>query len=125
MEGFLDALEVELVSEAGRFGRGQWRLLVPLRFKCETLYTVPNGFITDFATVPRVPLLFEVLGERAHKAAVLHDWAYECGLMSRYGADLLFLKAMKVTNVPLWVRLMMFCAVRLFGKSSYRSRGTI
>lgn len=42
--------------------------------------TVPRGFITDFASVPRLAQLLPGFNrtEASANAAVLHDWAYCC-----------------------------------------------
>lgn len=52
-----------------------WRVIAPLIWTGETdTFTVPVGFVTDFATVPRF-LHWLVLPYGAYtRAAVLHDW---------------------------------------------------
>ena len=54
-------------------------------------YIVPAGFITDFASIPR--LFWTVVGHPAGKyaqAAVLHDYLYRTNSVSRAKADSLF-----------------------------------
>jgi hypothetical protein len=41
--------------------------------------TVPIGFQTDFASVPRIPVVFELYGNKAHEPAVVHDYLYSLG----------------------------------------------
>ena len=82
--------------------------------------TVPAGFTTDFASVPR--LFWNVLPPfgRYGKAAIVHDYLYRTrGLVSKPVADALFLEAMKALGVGTLTRYTMFLAVRLFGGSSY------
>lgn len=92
--------------------------------------TVPKGFTTDFASVPRfLPLVFSLVGDSAHKAAVLHDYLYQTHKVgpikiTRSMADSIFLEAMKVTKVPLLKRQMMFWGVRLGGSGSWKSGPT-
>ena len=37
---------------------------------------VPKGFITDLASVPRIPIAYQAWGGRCHREAVLHDFLY-------------------------------------------------
>lgn len=82
--------------------------------------TVPVGFITDFASIPRVPLVFMLFGNTAHSAAVIHDYLYTTGQVSRKIADKVFLEAMaSAGDIPFWKRWPMYCGVRLFGGSAW------
>lgn len=85
---------------------------------------VPEGFITDFASTPKVLYsIFPPIGIY-NKAAMVHDFLYsgECPLkIERAQADLFFLQAMAVLKVPKWKRKLMYFAVKLFGKSHFRS----
>ena len=77
--------------------------------------TVPFGFITDFASVPRI--FWSVLppdGEYT-QAAVLHDYMYNEKLYERKICDDIFLEAMTVLKVPGWKRRIIYYAVRMFG----------
>lgn len=79
---------------------------------------VPAGFITDFASVPRI--LWSIIPPtgRYTKAAVLHDYLYVTKgdhNFSRKYCDKLFLEAMKVLKVKKWKRIIMYLAVRAFG----------
>ncbi len=78
-------------------------------------FTVPQGFVSDFASVPR--FLWPVLPPhgRVKRAAVLHDWLYCQPEIDRPYADLLFLEAMKADSVPWLQRWAMYLGVRIFG----------
>jgi len=77
--------------------------------------TVPKGFVTDFATVPRFLWpIFPPDGEYA-QAAVLHDFMYNRRMYIRKRADKIFLEAMGVLEVPVWKQRIMYRGVRLFG----------
>lgn len=103
-------------------GEGQWRLTQYLAFysaKFDRMLIVKEGFVTDFASVPRVPgayLLFAGIGE---SAAVVHDALYTSGEVSRKAADEIYLEALEASGVSAWRRLPMFWAVRAFGASRY------
>lgn len=72
MGKFLTPLNVEKVNEK------KWKLTCDLIYKSNTIgyIIVPAGFVTDFASVPRLPFAYWVLGGRADAAAVIHDWLY-------------------------------------------------
>lgn len=86
--------------------------------------TVPKGFVTDFASVPR--LLWRVLPPTGHygKAAVVHDYLYRTTSMdyTRAEADLVFYEAMEDLGVNAWVSKLMYWAVRCFGRRAYKER---
>ena len=78
----------------------------------DDLVEVPQGFVTDFASVPR-PLwwLYAPWGRHGH-AAVLHDWGYFKQDRSRREYDHIFLEAMAVLGVGRFKRRAMWLAVR-------------
>lgn len=118
---FLSRLDVELVSGTANAGRGAWRLTKPLRYVSPKYgnFTVPAGFVTDFASIPRLPGVFLIFGDTAHEAAALHDYLYATGKVPRDVADKIFLEAMRDTGVAWWRRILMYLGVRLFGESHY------
>lgn len=100
-------------------------LLAPLVFDSFLLnlrVTVPEGFVTDFASVPRAPLTYWLFGGIGDEAAVVHDFAYEKGIVPRDVADALYLEALEACGVPAWRRRAMWAAVRTFGASRYMQR---
>lgn len=80
---------------------------------------VPKGFITDFASVPRI--FWNVIPPigKYSKAAIVHDYMYDFALKTKKEADLIFYEAMEVLGVPKWKRLIMYWAVRVFGRGEY------
>lgn len=85
----------------------------PLSVRCATVYTVPAGFLTDLASIPRP--LWTLLGHPAGRyaqAAVLHDWLLEVAAVPRARADSIFLEAMEVLGVPRLQRRLMYLGVR-------------
>ena len=82
---------------------------------------VPAGFVTDFASVPRLPFAFWLFGDSAHRAGVLHDWLYSQGEPRRW-CDAVFLAAMQAEGLLAWRRYPMWLAVRLFGARAWGRR---
>ena len=98
---FLGPLQVELVAPWKSTGRGHWALLSPLQFYSERLsvvITVPAGFITDFASVPKLPLAYGLFGGLYASPAVIHDFLCREKVMPRQKADHVFLEAMRTQN---------------------------
>lgn len=115
---FLSLLRVE----RARAGAGQWVLTADLAFSSavlDRLIIVPAGFVTDFASVPRLPLAFLLFGGVADEAAVVHDYLYSTGVCSRKLADEVFAEASKACGVSAWRRGPMWLGVRLFGGGRY------
>lgn len=94
------------------------------------LITIPAGFITDFASIPRA--LWAVLPPTGDygKAAVVHDWLYRHGglipgcphVFSRSEADAILRNASGVLGVGALTRGVMWLGVRLGGHWSWKSR---
>ncbi len=86
--------------------------------------TVPEGFQTDLATVPRALWwLFPPADPEYAAAAVLHDYLYSWRSpdgepFDRATADGIFLEAMLILGVPRWTALVMFVAVRLYSETA-------
>ena len=84
---------------------------------------VPAGFVTDFATVPRVFWFVIPPWGRYGKAAVLHDYLYAQQRSSRKRCDRIFKHAMKILSVPRWKVFLIYNSVKLFGWISYNKKG--
>ncbi len=75
---------------------------------------VPVGTETDLASVPRwLQWLCPRLGPW-DQAAVVHDYLCQKMGCSRFIADAIFREAMAALGVPLWRRVSMYYAVRLY-----------
>lgn len=98
-----------------------WRLVAFFMAKVTgdktSFIEVPKGFKTDFASVPRLPLIYSLFGNRAQKPAVLHDYLYSMGGSEneREIADEVFFAAMVTNENPWYQRYPMYMAVRAFG----------
>jgi len=118
-------------------------LLADLRYQSAILggiVTVPKGFVTDFASVPRVPIIYEAFGDYAHHESVVHDFLYQSHMInvqplaqngvigapilipvSKSLADNVFKEAMICRKKPKWKVWGMYMGVVLGGASSYAS----
>lgn len=86
----------------------------------EETITVPKGFVTDFASVPRAFWWLFPPDGKWTGGAIIHDWLYYNRgavevIYSRKECDGIFLEAMAVLSVPRWKRVTMHGAVRSFG----------
>lgn len=118
---FRSKLAVEPASE---FDDGRWRVTSPLLYYSDVLadlVTVPAGFVTDFASVPRIPVVYELCGATSAEASVVHDYLYTTKLYRRELCDDVLREASAITGVPAWRRNLMWAGVRLFGGSHWKN----
>ena len=111
--GFLDTLCVTEISDSV-FAIADH----PFRYQSaliKEVITVPVGFYTDFASVPRLGIIYALLGDRAHEPAVVHDFLYYMGMTTRKMADDILLEAMGVEGLPWWQRWPIYAGVRVGG----------
>lgn len=117
---FLSSLQVEPASE---YDDGRWRLVCSLSYYSDVLgalVMVPPGFVTDFASVPRIPVVYELCGGTSAEAAVIHDYLYTIKVYPRAMCDSVLREASALTGVPAWRRELMWAGVRLFGGSHWK-----
>lgn len=101
-----------------------WSILSPLIYCSNILgiIRVPAGFETDFASVPRVPIVFRLYGDRAHRESVIHDYLYRIDSTPEASfdiANLVFLEAMTCRGKSHFIRCGMYKGVCLGGKRHY------
>lgn len=103
------------------YDAGAWVLVKELVWQgAYEALAVPVGFKTDFASVPRLFWgLFPPYG-RHTRAAVIHDWLYMTGHLSRADADGIFRRIMRECGVGRARRWTMYGALRLFGWVAWR-----
>lgn len=86
-----------------------------------TVVKVPEGFETDFASIPRI--FWNILPPtgRYGKAAVVHDFLYRTpGQATKSEADDVFLEAMTALGVGFFTRQTMYRGVQVFGRRAYK-----
>lgn len=89
----------------------------------DEIVTVPEGTITDLASVPRLPIIYLILGGRGHKEGILHDWMYKCNMFPREDCDDIFYWALKAEKKATWVAYSMWKGVRIGAGSVYEAYG--
>lgn len=107
-----------------REGRQLWMVLADFGYQSDIAgitITVPQGFVSDFASVPRIPFVYDELGDIAERPAVIHDFLYSKRLVDRDIADKVLLEAMELTEIPWTKRKLIYLGVRVGGKSHYCS----
>lgn len=128
---FIGRVALEPIEEAGLFSRGRWRTLENLVFRStrhNLIISVPVGFETDLASVPRwLPITNMLAGGTAIKAAVFHDYLYHHPayyndvrrMVPRQICDDVFDEIMEAEHVPGWRKSLMWAGVRVGGWLSY------
>lgn len=105
-------------------GRGPFVLAAPFSYCDNTtgkIFTVPAGFVTDYASIPPRFRRFFAQSARHSPAAILHDWLYAIGEPGgKYEADRIFYYAMAEYGVAQFDRDRIWTAVYAFGESGYR-----
>jgi hypothetical protein len=114
--GFQTNLEVSLKPDSD----GIWIIHSPLKYWSKILNCLivipywfesqePNDevsfFETDFASVPRVPIIYEMWGNKCHREAVLHDYLFRIDsrpVVGFFRTNCVFLEAMwsRLTEGP-------------------------
>lgn len=122
---FLTELDLRDIGESD--GKTVYRLLAPLSYGCHNgaVITAPEGFQTDLASVPRLPIIFSLWGDRAHREAVLHDYLYCMDsepVLERSEADGLFKQAMMSRGQPWRIYYFMWLGVRAGGWQYFHKR---
>lgn len=116
---FLNQLSIKAERGSNCYTLTKW-----LTYESEDsqIWSVSIGFVTDFASIPRMLKGFvDDNDPRIREAAVLHDFLYSICVTGRRKADLLFLEAMKSLEAPWFIRYPVYLSVRLFGGSHWNS----
>ncbi len=107
-----------------------WVLREPLVYKRpdnNNSITVPRGFVSDFASVPRIFWIAFPRTDKYTAAAVVHDYLYwqqpsEC---DQECADDLLLVAMEQAQVDYITRNAIYSAVRIAGSDAYEENALL
>ena len=128
---FVGRVALEPTKEAGLFDRGLWCTVEPLIYKSarfDVVVSVPVGFKTDLASIPRIlPITYALTGGTAIKAALIHDYIYHYPVyhndkrkrLPRHLCDDIFYQIMCEEGVPKWRRNLMWLGVRVGGWFAY------
>ena len=84
--------------------------------------TVNRGFVTDFASTPKlIHFIYPPQGKYS-KASIVHDFMYSTNWFSKEIADNTFLNIMLNDGVPKFTAYAFYYSVKLFGGSRYGTK---
>jgi hypothetical protein len=118
VSAFLTDLDTRLVCE---FDNTE-SLLAPLEYYSDLLerkLVVPTGFVTDFASVPRVLGAYLLFGGKGRRASALHDMLYTSRIVDRETADLVLREALLATGYSRFTAQAFYLGVRAGGQSHW------
>lgn len=121
--GFVNRTSFDVYDE----GKHEFVVLSPLSFRSQSgeEFTIPAGFITDFASYPAVARFVFGVNDKSRYAAVLHDYLYSQQIGTRKQADVLFREALAHVGVEGWKRAILYRAVRIGGWVRYNDTKTV
>ena len=117
MSGFLDSLVVTPMDDAKT-----WILLQSFRYETREGEEIKAevGFMTDFASIPRILWFIFPRWGKYGKASVIHDWMYWAQEVDHHHvADKIMFEAMEDLSVPFHQKYPIYWAVYLFGLGSW------
>ncbi len=120
----VEILQLNEIPKLSPFADGVWWRVL----KCFDWYSrksrfttkIPEGFVTDFASVP---LPFRMVLPRwatYGPAAIVHDWLYWDQQICRESADKFILEEMEEAGVGIPVQWLIYVALRLGGWFAWR-----
>lgn len=122
MSAFLSPLHVNILppNETGR--RQRYVLIAPFVYQSDSVgqVSVPEGFQTDFASIPRLAWRYiDPEDPVILFASVVHDYLYSVQSTSREVADRVLVEAMGISGARWDQRKAVHAAVRMFGGSHW------
>lgn len=117
MSAFEGDLIVKLLEDTVK---AQWELILPFTYHSDVAkqtFVAPQGFQTDFCSVPHVPFALEFFGDRARRAGVIHDWLYTGNVpgVTREMADEVLREMCLLCGLPHWTAESFYLGVRAGG----------
>ena len=112
---FLSKLTYEKTKGTNIWGRPEYKLTKPLEYDYRgyILFRVPEGFKTDFATIPGwIPFLRPKNGKWA-KASVVHDFLCKRDGVPKSLADRVFYYAMLDDEASVFTAYLLWVSVRI------------
>lgn len=133
MSGFVNPLRMTALTDAvtgyplrNRDGKQLYRVDDPgLSFNSEIagmVITVEAKFVTDLASIPRLPLVYLLLNECANIPGVIHDFLYSKEVFPRLKCDQILREACLAIGVSSWKAWLIYTGVRIGGASHYGSK---
>lgn len=118
-------VDIRTTADKGRV----FRLMEPIQiiWRDKPAVTVPWGFWSDGASVPRVfwRLVFPKGDEKAIRAAFVHDYIYRTQPegWTKAEADRMFYDLLLEDGVPKWRAWIAYQGVKWFGHLAWQTRG--
>jgi hypothetical protein len=124
------ARQFENFVQVSPFGDGEyWFLRHELRYEVwesgGLTVPVPEGFVTDFASIPRPFWSILPTWGQYGPASIVHDYLYWDQRCTREQADAIMLLAMEDSHVSRLRRLLIFWALRMGGAWAWRSNAKL
>ena len=104
-----------------------WRLAEPLPYRLgdtEHVIEVPQGFVTDFASVPQIAWSVMSPTDRYGRAGIVHDFLYWDQGCTQEEADKIMLLGMIETDVNGVQRTLIYAALRIGGEPAWKDNAT-
>ena len=106
-------------------GKRKWKLLedftVKIKMKNSEI-TIPKGFITDKASIPRIAFTLFPRSVSYDFASIIHDYLYEEKMWTRKDCDKIFKSFLKLAGVSNLKVNTMYHAVRVGGYFRYKRK---
>ena len=119
MSAFIGNLIVKLITDDES---GLWEGVERFGYQSDVAkqtFWVETGARSDFCSVPRVPLAYDMLGNRARKSGYIHDEIYRSHIVSREMADQVLREMLLLDGVGHFEAMEFYLAVRAFGGSHW------
>ncbi len=119
MSSFIGVLRTDLIKDDES---GVFELCLPFSYQSDVAgqtFTAPAKFRTDFCSVPRVPIAYDMLGNRARQAGTIHDWLYTSHAVPRQLADEVLREMLLLEGVGHFEAMEFYLAVRAGGGSHW------
>ena len=102
-----------------------FRTLAPIGFTANDgrWYTIPAGYISDGASVPRIfwPMLSPNIDARTLRPSIIHDYEYEFGIGTRKGADANYRRRLEDNDFGYIKSTLTYYGVRIGGRCHWRA----
>lgn len=97
-----------------------WEVAEPFTFSFGgELITIPAGYTSDFASVPRLLWWLIPPHGMSAEASIIHDFLYDNRIGNRDDVDMFFFACL-LEVVPIWQAKLMYRIVRTFAASWWR-----
>ncbi len=127
MSRFVAPLDMRVMWDADgndlrtREGRQLYQLLADFIYQSDIggMIIVKAGFVTDLGSVPRLPIVYDLLGDITQEPYVIHDFAYSTQAFDRKTCDDILDEALAVRGISWLQRKAIYAGVRIGGGSHW------